>query len=129
MDPLKPFSSSIRTLWERSKQRLAEGERATSTNTAGVPQPTTPVAAAPPPQPLQARLRTRLTSLQTWDATRARELFVESVVLSELGEALSTDPAFGSLVHRVSEQLATDSALSSRLDQLLKMTRDGRALT
>jgi hypothetical protein len=128
MDPLKPFSSSIRALWESGAKRVDRTERATSTNSAGTPQMAEPVSPAPPPQPLHARLRTRLASLPTWDALRARELFVESVILSELGETLAADPAFTSLIQRVSNQLGTDTVLSARLDQLLKNTCNGEHL-
>jgi hypothetical protein len=126
MDPLKPFSSSIRALWERSANRTERNERSVNTSSANVSQGPAPIASASALQTLHSRLRTRLANLQTWDAARARELFVESVVLSELGDAISADPAFTSLVERVGKQLGANHALSVRLDQLLQQARQER---
>jgi hypothetical protein len=125
MDPLKPFSSSIRLLWERAAKRADE-----STPPAPIQKRTDAVAEPKSPDDSvkgEARLRSRLLGLRTWDSARARAFFVEQVVLDEMGADLETDPAFQKLVQRVSEQLGADAALSGRLDQLLRQTRDEAA--
>lgn len=126
MDPLKPFSTVIRSLWEQTTRPTAPGDksRAVSTTAHSTSRPTSAATPALPIDPLRARLRARFTGGAAWDAAIARTAFVESVVLDELGNHLAADPAFGSVVGRVSEQLANDPTLSAQLDQLLKRVVD-----
>ena len=69
-----------------------------------------------------------MATLPQWTAAQARQVFVESVLMAELGEQLATDPAFSALVQRVSQQLDSDAKLSARLDVLLKRVAAGEAI-
>lgn len=71
-------------------------------------------------QPLHARIHARLGRFTNWDAARARDIFIESVLLSELGNEVANDPSFAEVVGKISRQLAVDSLLCARLDTLLK---------
>jgi hypothetical protein len=117
MDPLRPFANLIRSLWSGTKRtavRADKGARQTQNN-AG--QQAQAIAAS---AQVSARLQSRLATLREWNSARARELFVEHVLLMELGSDLNRDPAFTDLVRRVSAQLDTEPALGARLDQLLQ---------
>jgi hypothetical protein len=69
-----------------------------------------------------------MATLAQWNATQARQMFVECVLVAELGEHLATDPTFGTLVQRVTQQLDNDAKLSARLDVLLKRVAAGEAI-
>lgn len=117
MDPLRPFANLIRSLWTGTKRtpvRADMGARQVQ-NTAG--QQAHAIAAS---TQVSARLQSRLATLREWNSARARELFVEHVLLMEFGSDLTRDPTFADLVRRVSAQLDTEPALGARLDQLLQ---------
>lgn len=119
MDPLRPLASLIRSLRTAAKSRTAQ-----STRTAGAREAVTHGAAnaAPsaPPQAIASRLHARLVTIGEWNPARARELFVECILLNELGEDLSRDPGFAELVQKVSTELGGEPAVSARLDQILR---------
>lgn len=125
MDPLKPFTSAIRSLWLETNKRTEGNQRAGDTSPRADQNGEPAVGAAQPVQTLHSRLRARMATLARWDATRARQLFVECVLMSELGEHLASDPAFVELVQRVSQQIESDAKLSMRLDALLKRVAQG----
>jgi hypothetical protein len=117
MDPLRPFASLIRSLRSTGKTRLAvSAGAAASTNSGAV----SAAAEASGARPVHARLRARLATLTEWNPAQARELFVECILLEELGAGLERDPAFADLVRKVGGQLASEASVSSRLDQLLR---------
>lgn len=120
VDPIKPFTTLIRSLGRSGKPAAAEG----ASQSSGSTEATAAIAAAPS---VQGRLRKRLASLAPWDAQRARELFVESTLLHEFGAELAADPAFFELVQRVSLHLSGESAVSERLDALLRELADSSA--
>lgn len=107
MDPLRPFTALIRSLWAARQPRTADPAATSAPPTAGVPS-------------VESRLRLRLRALSPWQAQRAREIFVETVLSSTLGAELETDPEFQPWVHEVSEHLASVQDLSSRLDEMLQ---------
>jgi hypothetical protein len=109
MDPLRPFTSLIRSLWVAGKPRTS----AARTN------PLPPMAAAAAPS-IESRLRLRLGALSPWHANRAREIFVETVLSNVLGAELEADPDFQPWVREVSAHLASAQDLSARLDELLQ---------
>lgn len=119
MDPLRPFTNLIRSLSSTTK---VESSR---------PAPS-PGGVAPGATPLvhdaMNPLRSRLAALKQWDPGRARELFVEHVLLSELGESLQQDGKFPELVQRVSTHLGSEPALNARLDELLKQLAAGQSV-
>jgi hypothetical protein len=119
MDPLKPFTDLIRSLWggtQRASVRAGGGARTAQSSSGERPQPPAVAASAQ----VNARLQARLASLREWNSARARELFVEHALLLEFGSDLAHDPTFAELVRRVSAQLATEPALGNRLDRLLQ---------
>ena len=122
MDPLRPFTTLIRSLWVADKPR---------TGTARAPT-ATPLAAAAVP-PIESRLRLRLRALSPWHPNRAREIFVETVLANalgtELGAQLEADPEFQPWVREVSAHLGSIQEVSSRLDELLQhLQRDASNL-
>lgn len=119
MDPLKPFGTLIRSVWDKSVRRSERRENSVSTTSADTSR-ASGVAESSALNPVQSRLRARVSALAVWDEAQARELFVETVLLSELGNDLERDPAFAAMVRNIGRQLATDPALSRRLDVLLK---------
>jgi hypothetical protein len=122
MDPLRPFAHLIRSLW--TGKRPAAGTAGATQGTGA--QHSHAVAAS---ASVANRLQTRLATLQQWNGERARELFVEHILLMELGEDLALDPAFADLVQRVCSQLATEPGVGARLDELLQQVAAGRNVT
>ena len=123
VDPLQPFSSIVRTALDRALHR-AKSDLATDAKDAAPPHQ---IKENVPVQSLRSRLRARTAAKADADSVQLRQFFVESVLLSELGEGFAQDPAFGELVQIVSEQLASDPQLSARLEFLLN-ARDGQSL-
>ena len=118
MDPLKPFNSIVRSIWTRETRRTDAAEK-------NIAQPSQTeelrsVDESRPVLPLTSQLRTRIQQIGPWDGKRAREIFVESILLSELGIDLARDPSFGGVVQKISRQLESDAALTLRLDTLLR---------
>jgi hypothetical protein len=120
VDPINPFSNFIRLLRESSKksptgevqQRPAAGSSG-SDRAAAV----TPAARA---QSLQTSLQSRVKAVGPWNRQRAREVFVEQILLRELGPDIGNDAAFVELVDRVSALIGEQAGISERLDQLLR---------
>lgn len=117
MDPLRPFLSLVRSLWTSTTSAKSIRERQST-----LPPPTSGhVAEIATVRTVEQRLQADLSVLgDAWNAQRAREVFVGGVLLHELGEHLSADPAFSDLIQRVSTQLGSDPRLSERLDELLR---------
>lgn len=110
MDPLRPFTALIRSLWVSSKPRTPRGAVLGAV----------PATAAPA---IESRLRLRLQTLTPWHPHRAREIFVETVLSNALGAELESDPDFQPWVREVSAHLASVQDVSSRLDELLQDLR------
>lgn len=116
MDPLRPFLTLVRALWTDSAASVKATRRppvdgSGSTSAAGE------VAAS---MPIERRLQSQLAALRSWNPQRAREIFVTQVLLGELGQQLTLDPAFMDLVQKVSAQLGNELKLSARLDRVLR---------
>jgi hypothetical protein len=120
VDPLKPFASIIRSLRTAESKRTAHVQNKAGTEFAGTPNPISPAAQATPAERLRMQLQARVGALKTWDSAQARVLFVESVLLTEIGDNLRSDSSFDSVVNSVCQQLNNDPALSRRLDELLQ---------
>jgi hypothetical protein len=108
MDPLRPFTALIRSLWVASRPRTARARAASL--------PTLPTAAPS----IESRLRLRLGALSPWQPNRAREIFVATVLSNALGAELEADPDFQPWVREVSAHLASVQDVSSRLDEVLQ---------
>src|SRR5512139_2449271 len=104
----------IRALWLARAQAPRPAARRDSTG-----RSTPDIPAARSPRSLRSQLKSRISALQPAEPARLREAFVETVLLWELGESLAPDPAFGEMVTSVSEQLASDAAVSERLHRAL----------
>ena len=113
MDPLRPFLALVRSLSTGTSAKSAR-ERQSTQSPSG---PAADIAIRTVEQRLQGDLA---VLARAWNAQRAREVFVGRVLLHELGEHLSADPAFSDLIQRVSTQLGSDPRLSARLDELLR---------
>jgi hypothetical protein len=117
MDPLRPFANLIRSLWTGSKRSPARSADGAQPAQSGAGQQAQATAGS---TQIGATLQSRLATLREWNSARARELFVEHVLLAELGSDLARDPTFADLVRRVSAQLEAQPTLGARLDQLLQ---------
>jgi hypothetical protein len=116
MDPLRPFATLLRSLWTGAKSQRTGHAQASSAGRATVAD-AEPLAPVPS---IAARLQPRLAALKEWQGGRARELFIEHVLIEQFGERLAGDPKFAELVQRVSLDLAEEPALDARLDELLQ---------
>jgi hypothetical protein len=118
VDPIRPFTDLIRSL--RSSRRVdkqhptADAPAGDSASGVGAGEPIAPAEA------LEHALRMRLSGTEPWDASRAREVFVEHALSRELGAGLATDPAFAELVAKVSDVIEQQPHISARLDVLLR---------
>jgi hypothetical protein len=120
VDPINPFSNFIRLLRESSK-KSSTGEvqqrPAAGSSSADQAAAVSPAARA---QSLQSSLQSRVRAIGPWNRQRAREVFVEQILLRELGPDLANDTSFVELVDRVSTLIGEQPAISARLDQLLR---------
>jgi hypothetical protein len=117
MDPLRPFANLIRSLWTGSKRSAVRTTDGAPSAQSGAGQQAQAIAG---PAQISATLQSRLATLREWNSARARELFVEHVLLAEFGSDLARDPTFADLVRRVSAQLEAQPTLGARLDQVLQ---------
>jgi hypothetical protein len=120
VDPINPFSNFIRLLRESSKKSsTGEVQRRPAAGSSGTDQAAavTPAARA---QSLQTSLQSRVRAMGPWNRQRAREMFVEQMLLRELGPEIANDAAFVELVDRVSALIGEQRGISDRLDQLLR---------
>jgi hypothetical protein len=125
MDPLRPFAGLIRTLWKSTTASTARKDAlASAATTSAEESPSETAAAALEETTLRTRIRTRLTRVGLNDPQLAREVFVETVLTTELGENLSQDPAFTDLVKRLAEHIAADTHLGDQLHSLLRSLAD-----
>lgn len=116
-DPLRPFADMIRSLW------LAKAQGKSQSQSHGNAKEVQQRALAPQPKParsFRAQLKARVSASSAGGAARMREVFVETVLLWELGEQLAPDPAFGEMVTTVSDQLASDPVVGERLNRALQ---------
>jgi hypothetical protein len=125
MDPLKPFTDLVRTLWS------TRGGSTGRTESSGKAQALTEgqsAEASATPDDLRTRLRSRLAQSGLADVARAREAFVEVVLTWELGDRVSSDPAFSGVIKAVSDRIAQRPQLSDQLHILLTaLARDSRS--
>jgi|GEM_PF-1987186 len=119
-DPLRPFADAIRSLWSaRARATPETSASARTTSTTNVRAPGTDAQAQRSSRSLESRLKARISAQPGIGAAKLREVFVETVLLWELGEQLAPDPAFSEMVAQVADQLAANSAVSERLNRAL----------
>jgi hypothetical protein len=126
LDPLRSLAELVRTLTRsransRGNTEATQRQRAPG-GEAQVRDPTTASVGAA--EALRERLRTRLRAIGSGDRRRAREAFVETVLATELGDAITLDPAMSEIVSKVAQQLgddvATDRDLGLLFDELVR---------
>jgi hypothetical protein len=120
MDPIKPFAGLIRTLWKSTTASTTQKDALASASTTGADEAQSETAAALEATTLRTQIRARLTRIGLNDPRLAREVFVETVLISELGENLSRDPGLTDMVKLVAEHIAADARLGDRLHSLLR---------
>ncbi len=82
--------------------------------------PNTPALEPSTPVPsLETRLRERLGAMGKKTTRQLTETFVETVLLSELGDSMASDPGFASLATRVTTDLLANEQIAGELTQLL----------
>lgn len=124
MDPLRPFAGLIRTLWKSTTRSTTQKDALAAASTTNTEESQSETAAALEESTLRTQIRARLTRIGLNDPRLAREVFVETVLTTELGENLSRDPAFTDMVKRVAEHIGADARLGERLHSLLRSLAD-----
>lgn len=118
VDPLGPFVTLIRSLSRRKASATGSASSAASVDTNAAPHGAARTTGSS--TDLRTKLRSRLVEVGIEDPDRARQTFVETVLLSQLGDELARDPAFGDLVAQVADQLRSDRELRTRLSELIE---------
>jgi hypothetical protein len=129
LDPLRSLAELVRTLTRPRADRRGNTDETQRQRAASDQAPVTdvPPSAVSAVDALRERLRRRLRAVGTQDARRARLAFVETVLASELGDAVTLDPQMSEIVSKVTSQLEADAATSRDLTRLFEeLTRDGR---
>lgn len=117
LDPLRSLAELVRTL-TRSRANSRGNASETQRQHAAADQapvkdlPQTAVNAV---EALRERLRRKLRVVGTNDPRRAREVFVETVLASELGDAVTLDPQMNEIVGKIARQLGEDAATNRDL--------------
>ena len=122
VDSIRPFVALIRTL---SRKKVAATEGVAEPNVVG-DTPANDAADTDRGVLLETRLRVRLAAVDAANPEKARQAFVETVLLSQLGDELARDPAFADVVATVSNQLHSDAPTRARLADLIASLRDSR---
>ena len=112
LDPLRSLAELVRTLTRPRAETRGETRSGAKSTTA---EEAVPVGEA---QALREKLRQRIRLVGTSDRRRSREVFVETVLASELGERIALDPAMVEIVSKVAQQLGDDAATDRDLHLL-----------
>lgn len=118
LDRLSPFTRLIRNL-SRSRTERADDAALKPQGNGAQADPQSVETAPQDTEDLRERLRSRMAPLVHATPERRCRAFVETVLLSELSETAGTDPHFAEIVGRVARELASDTRVSARLDELL----------
>jgi hypothetical protein len=118
LDPLRSLAELVRTLTRsraESRGKSSDTQRLRNARDPITAQPRTTINAS---EALRDRLRQRLRAVGTTDGRRAREAFVETVLASELGDAVTLDPAMAEIISKVAQQLGSDASTNRDLGLL-----------
>jgi hypothetical protein len=117
LDPLRSLAELVRTLTRSRTNSRGGASETRRQSVAGDQQPIQdlPPAAVSAVDALRERLRKKLRVVGTKDARRAREAFVETVLASELGDAVILDPQMNEIVGKIAQQLGQDAATNRDL--------------
>jgi hypothetical protein len=122
LDPLRSLAELVRTL---SRSRSESRSNTSETQRQRGARDSAPITARPPTalsasEALRARLRQRLRAVGTQDKRRAREAFVETVLATELGDAVTLDPGMAEIISKVAQQLGSDATTDRDLGLLFE---------
>jgi hypothetical protein len=116
--------SNVQQIVEVIRQQLATRTDARVRRSEGAGAP----AAKSGPKDITALIGQRIRAIDRDDPNRGRKtfrVFIESMLLSELGEELINDPQFYRIVDDVQQQMETDpaikSSVSAAIQDLLKL--------
>jgi hypothetical protein len=121
VDSIRPLITLIRTL-SRKKLERPDGV-CEPTGVGGGISGDSRAAAPDRSSQLEGRLRARLAAVAIADPDQARHIFVETVLLAEIGDELARDPAFADVVAKVSAQLHADATVRAQLTTLIASLR------
>lgn len=124
MDPLRPFSDLIRSLWKSSTPRV---ERARGGTGAPRASPQSTPEAESGSLSLRSEIRSRIRQIGLSDPRRVREVFVETVIARELGLGTTHAADLTELAQRIAARIGSHSELSARLHTLLVAIAEDRA--
>ena len=99
---------------------LREQAQALRHRAAAAPHEAAGRTAGPPPRRPEEQLALDIESIARDDPQAGRKafrLYLESVLLRELGPSLANDPGFGALVSRVQSAMESDGALKPAVDE------------
>lgn len=117
LDPLRSLAEIVRTLTRSRTEKRGSASETQRQRSASEQAPVTdlPPSAVQAADALRERLRKRLQVVGTKDSRRAREAFVETVLASELGDAVTLDPQMNEIVSKIAQQLGADAATNRDL--------------
>ena len=126
LDPLRSLAELVRTLTRsraetRGNTAETQRQRSAADRAPITEQPPTAISAS---EALRENLRRRMRAVGSSDRRRAREAFVETVLASEFGDAVTLDPAMAEVISKVAQQLGndpgTDRDLGILIDELIQ---------
>lgn len=122
IDPLRSLAELVRTLTRPRAEGRGDASETQRRRAAGDQPPITdlPPTAVDRADALRERLRKRIRAVGTKDPRRAREAFVETVLASELGDAVTLDPQMSEIVSKVAGELGADPATNRDLSLLFE---------
>ncbi|WP_152682611.1 hypothetical protein [Caenimonas sp. SL110] len=115
IDPASQLAALIRVQVASLRERRQAGTSASTRKSSGLSLPaTTPTTASPASSAspdIAAIVAGRIRAIDANDSQRGRKafrMFLETVILSELGQALANDPTFAVMLDHVQLQMESD---------------------
>ncbi|MES2635143.1 MAG: hypothetical protein V4669_19410 [Pseudomonadota bacterium] len=113
IDPASQLAALIRVQVASLRERRQAGSSASTPNSSAQSLPaTSPTPGSPD---VAAIVAGRIRAIDTKDPQRGRKafrMFLETVILSELGQALASDPSFQVMLDHVQQQMESDPDLA-----------------
>jgi hypothetical protein len=119
MDPISQFNpvlDALRRQVAENIERLRKSGRLAKNSAADSAAPRAPA------EDLDSILQRKLSAIDRRTPegrASATRIFLETVLVSEFGEALLTDPGFGDLISEVGASLREDADIREQLDRML----------
>ena len=119
-DPVRGFNAIVQAL----RQRMAGRQEKVGTPASGAPPAQTPPrpAAKQDIEELRGQIARRLERLSPEErrSKRGQQIFLESVLVWEFGDQITTDPAFSGLTARIQQAMEQEPAMSAQFGDLLE---------